>query len=42
MVEALRNAGRRVETAIAPEGEHRLRPRVSMNALAKHWPELAP
>lgn len=42
MVEALRSAGRRVETAIAPEGHHRLPPRVAMNALARHWPELAP
>lgn len=41
MVDALRRAGRRVETAIAPEGGHSLPPQVALNALAKHWPELA-
>lgn len=42
MVEALRSAGRRAETAIAPEGEHRLPPRIALKALARHWRELAP
>jgi alpha-beta hydrolase superfamily lysophospholipase len=41
MVDALRRAGRRVETAIAPEGGHSLPPQVAMNALALYWPELA-
>jgi len=41
MVEALRNAGRRVETAIAPRGEHRLPPDLAMDALAEFWPHLA-
>ncbi|WP_322096094.1 alpha/beta hydrolase family protein [Pelagibius litoralis] len=42
MLAALQLAGRRVETAVMPEGEHALPPRFAMEALAEHWPHLAP
>lgn len=41
MIRALRSAGRRVECAIAPDKEHRVPPRIALDALAQHWPELA-
>ena len=42
IVATLRAAGRRVEIAIVPDGEHRIPPSVTMGALTRHWPDLAP
>ncbi|MEO0591794.1 MAG: hypothetical protein AAFZ11_14730, partial [Pseudomonadota bacterium] len=41
MASALREAGRRVEMAVAADGAHRLPPSLATDALERHWPGLA-